>query len=118
MNILDIYRDSTKLFRSDDIRDVMEAIPSDKKGTVRSWFENDKLGKNLLAFSITVDDEGDVSGQWSPGIRVVDSVKATYATLEGSRIDFDGKVLAAHDNYIIFSHAWGDRQKVYGYRVF
>ena len=118
MNILDIYRDSTKLFRSDDIRDIMESIPSDKSGTVRSWFESDKLGKNLLVFSIVVDKNGDVSEQWSPGIREVDSVKATYATLEGSRIDFKGSVLAAHDNYIIFTTDWGNSQKIFGYRVF
>lgn len=118
MNVLDIYRDSTKLFRSDDIRDIMSAIPSDKKGTVRSWFQNDKAGKSVLTFSITVDKDGDVSGQWSPGIREVEQVKGTYAILDGSRADFGGKVIAANDNYIIFSHTWGDRTKIFGHRVF
>lgn len=117
MNLLDVFKSTTLKFKSEDIRDIMSAIPTEKSGTVKSWFA-DKKGKQVLVLSIDVDENMEVKSAWSPGIREVDSIRSTYATIEGSRIDFKGTVLASHKNYVIFSHPWGDRTKVFGYRVF
>lgn len=117
MNLIDIFQSTTLKFKSDDLRDVMSAVPRDKSGTVKSWFEN-KNGKHLLALSVDIDENGEVKSAWSPGIREVDSVRSTFATLDGSRIDLKGKILGSNENYIIFSQPWGDRTKVFGYRVF
>lgn len=115
--ILDAFKSVTHKIKSEDIKAVMQGFPTDKSGTVKSWF-SDKKGKNMLALSVDVNPEGEVVNAWMPPARIVDEVRSTYATLNGSRIDLSGKVLAANDNYIIFETPWGDNKKVFGYRVF
>lgn len=107
----------TNRIKSEDIKTIMQGIPSDKSGTVKSWFEN-KKGKSLLTLSVDVSPEDEVVNAWMPPARNVDNIKATYATLDGSRIDLSGKVLASNENYIIFAQPWGDNEKIFGYRVF
>lgn len=116
--LIDSYRKVTNSIKSDDIKTIMQGIPTSKSGTVKDWFAN-KEGKNMLCLSVDVNDDGSIASAWMPPARIVDSVRGTFATLEGSRIDLKGKVLASNENYILFSQPWGEGcEKVYGYRVF
>lgn len=115
--LIEAFHSVTNKIISDDVKTIMQGIPTDKSGTVKSWFDN-KKGKNMLTLSVDVDPEGNVVTAWMPPARNVDGIRPTYAVLEGSRIDLKGKVLASSENYIIFSQPWGDNTKVFGYRVF
>ena len=73
------------------------SIPSGKTCSARKWFA-DHNGKMVNTYTFAL------SGKivWCPGLRTV-SAGASFATLDGSRIDYSAVLLASSDMLVLGS---------------
>ena len=76
---------------------LVASIPSGKTGSAHRWFA-DHNGEKVDTY--TLAPSGKIV--WSPGVRTV-SARASFATLDGSRIDYSAVVLASSDLLVLDS---------------
>ena len=76
---------------------LADSIPCGKTGTARNWFaDHDGRMVNTYTFA----PSGKIA--WCPGLRTV-SAGASFATLDGSRIDYSAVLLASSDMLVLGS---------------
>lgn len=85
---------------------ITSALESpNRAGTMRAWFEshNGKPVNTLQLIVWGIDTDTPRPSFWQPGARTVDTSRATYVTLDGSRRDFAGMsvVHASPDTLIV-----------------
>ena len=76
---------------------LADSIPCGKTGTARNWFaDHDGRMVNTYTFA----PSGKIA--WCSGLRTV-SAGASFATLDGSRIDYSAVLLASSDMLVLGS---------------
>jgi hypothetical protein len=87
---------------------ITDAVSDGARGTMRAWMEAHN-GARIETLQATVSIDGGIRDLWTPGARILDATRSTFATLNGSRRDYGGcRVLAAGDETLIIVTPWGD----------
>ena len=100
MNAIENYKaivNDMGVIAPDWARHLAASIPSGKTGSAHKWF-TDHNGEGVLTY--TLAPSGKIA--WCPGLRTV-SAGASFATLDGSRIDYSAVLLASSDMLVLGS---------------
>jgi hypothetical protein len=92
--------EQTHLPWASDLHRALGELPTTPTGTLRSWMDDHK---GATVHTVQVEQTGRV--RWVPGPRVIDSVRPSFATLNGSRIYFAGSpVVVADGAAVVIRH--------------
>lgn len=98
--------------------DILDRVDNRSRGSLKTW-AHEHLGTKLETLQVTLDADSNITGAWQPGGRTLDTARATYATLDGSREDYKGNsVIHADDQCIAFTYQWGDDTRVVFWYIF